>query len=226
MADDPAGQDSPKTFTQEELDAAITERNKALEKKRDELLSEAKAAKDATRQREEELAKLQTKIAEMEQEQEAKKVGITSEQLDKMRAEAQANLEKQYGPLKQQLEDAQREVRELRLDNVVKGAMSKAGVRAERIDALYRLTSDRYDLTDDGKPMLKDDPGTPIDTHIKDEVSKEFPEFFEGTGSSGGGAPKSVSSGIGRVKKIAADDGSAFMSNLEAIAKGEVEVVP
>lgn len=225
MADDPAGQDEPKTFTQEEVDAAVKERNKALEAKREEILGELKAAKKAASDKDEVLAQLQARVAEMEQEQEAKKAGITSEQLEKMRAEAEANLEKKYGPVRTQLEDAQREIRQLKLDSVVKDTMSKAGVRGERIDALFRLTADRFDLTDDGKPMLADEPGTPIKTYISDELSKEWPEFFEGTGSSGGGAPKSNASGGGSPKRIAMDDTDAFMENLEAVAKGEIQVV-
>jgi len=224
MADDSAGHDT-KTFTQEEVDALIAERNEALERKRDELLTEAKAAKAAQRKQAEELAQLQARLAEVETEKEAKKAGITSEQLAEMQAKAEANLEKRYGPIREQLEEAQREIRQLRLDTVVKGAMGKSGVRGERVDALFRLTADRYDLTEDGKPMLKDAPGTPIDQYISDELSKEYPEFYEGTGSSGGGASKSVTSGGGPVKAISIEDQDAFMGNLEAVASGKVKVV-
>jgi hypothetical protein len=224
MSDESATQDQTTTFTQEEVDALVEERNKALEQKTQELLAETKTAKELARTHGDELAQLQAKLADLEQEREAKKAGITSEQLDKMRQEAEANLEKKYGPLKDQLEAHQAEIRTLRLDNVVQAAMSKNGVRGERVDALYRLTADRFDLTDDGKPMLKDDPGTPIDTYISDTLGKEWPELFEGTGSSGGGAPRSVASGSGKVRKVTLSDTAGFMENLEAIAKGDVEV--
>jgi len=225
MSEDPTGGTEPKTFTEEEVQQLIDDRNKALEKKRDELLGEVRGLKDKLRKSDEGYGELQARMAELEQEREAKKQGITSEQLEKMRSEAESNLEKKYGPLRTQLEEAQAEIRQLRLDNVVKGAMAKSGVRGERVDALFRLTADRYDLTEDGKPMLRDEPGLTVEQYISDELVKEYPEFYEGTGSSGGGAPKTVASGSGKVTKIAADDNAAFLANVDKIATGEVTVV-
>lgn len=142
-----------------------------------------------------------------------------------MRAEWREQMEADWAPVRSQLEEAQRENRTLKLDNVVKTTMGASGVRPERVDALFRLVGDRFDLTDDGTPVLRDFRGKDVAKYIAEEVAKEFPEFYKGTGSSGGSASKSATSGGGRVREIARDDSAAFMANLEGIAKGEIAVV-
>ena len=102
--------------------------------------------------------------------------------------------------------------------------MSKSGVRAERVDALFRLTGDQFDLTEDGQPMLRDRMGTPVEKFITDDLSKAYPEFFTGTGSSGGGASKSAGGASGNPRTIAANDGKGFLANVEAIAKGDTRM--
>ena len=59
-----------------------------------------------------------------------------------------------------------------------------------------------------------------LDEMLEDDA---FKGAFEGTGSSGGGATRSTAGG-GSKRVVAAGDNSAFISNLEAIAKGEVKV--
>ena len=228
MSDGSAGDEGKTTFTKEELDAAVAERNKALEAKRDELLSEVKAVKDRLKAFDgvdpSEFRSLKTKLVELEQVKKAQEKGISSQDLEKMRVEVRQDLDKEYGPLKSQLEQAQGEVRTLRLDNVVKQQMAEAGVRSKRIDALYRLTADHFDLTDDGQPMVKVRPGTEPVKYVADVLSEEYPEFFEGSGSSGGGASKSVASGSGNVRTVTLGDMDGFMANLEGIASGKVKV--
>jgi hypothetical protein len=55
------------------------------------------------------------------------------------------------------------------------------------------------------------------------KTDPEFAVLFPGTGSSGGGASKSIS-GAGGGKTIQAGDNASFIANLEKIAKGEVKV--
>ena len=114
--------------------------------------------------------------------------------------------------------------RTLRLDSVVKAEMAKAGARSERIDALYKLAADEFDLTDDGKPMLKNRPGIEVSKFVAEDLKKQYPELYNGTGSSGGGAPRSTAGGGGAPNTIAADDAEGFIANLEGIAKGAVNV--
>lgn len=204
-----------KTYTQAEWDKLQKERD-ALAAKRDELLDEVKDAKR-------EMRKIREDFTDLQQQQKAGKAGITAEELKQLRADVQADLEKQYGPVKVQAETLAAENRTLRLDNVVKGAMAKGGVLAERIDALFKLEREEFDLTDDGQPMLTNRKGTPVEKYVAEELKQKYPEWFQGSGSSGGGASKS-SAGGGSVTSIAADDGKAFLSNLSGIIKGEVAV--
>lgn len=235
MADTDVG-GADKTYTQEELEAKVAEANKGLEAKRDELMDEVKGLRRQMKAFEgidpKEYQKVTSRLAELEQQDKADKAGMTSEALTKLRQDVEAEVVKRYAadrdaalqvfPWASELAG---ENRSLKLDSVVKAEMAKGGARAERIDALFRLTADRFDLTDDGKPMLRDKPAAEIDKYVADELRKEYPEFYNGSGSTGGGASKSSNAGgSGPVKRIAADDQAAFLANLEGVAKGEVAV--
>lgn len=222
----------PKTYTQEELDAQVQERLAAAKADGDtafaKLWEEAKQAKQRLKDFDGvdpvEYKSLKDKVTSLEQQQKAEKAGITSEELTRLRTEVRADLEREYQPHITKAEKLAIENRGLKLDSVVKGQMSKAGVRAERIDALYRLTADEYDLTDDGTPMIKNRMGTPVEKFVSEELVKQYPEFFNGTGSSGGGATK-TNAGGGGAKVIAAGDNKAFIANLDNIASGKATVV-
>jgi len=216
------------TFTQADIDAAVAAANEGLEANRNEILAELKAAKETLKAFDGIDAKahraMKAQIAELETQAKAAQAGITSDKIAEIQASVRAQLEEEYAPSKTRVSELEGEVRSLRLDNVVKATMGKSGVRADRIDALFRLTQDRFDLTDDGAPMLKASPGNDVAKYIAEELEKEWPEFYGGSGSSGGGAPKSSPSGGGRVRQISRGDGDAFMANIDAIADGKIEV--
>lgn len=222
----------PKTYTEEELQAAIEERLAATKGEHDkafqELWAEAKRAKERAKAFEGldpgEARELKDKLAKLEQQKKAEKAGVTSEELDRLRAEVRKDLEGEFGQFRTRAEQLASENRALKLDNVVKAMMGKSGVRAERIDPLYRLTADLYDLTEDGKPMLRDRMGTPVEKFIAEDLSKQYPEFFQGSGSSGGGAPKTTAGGRGSPSVIESTNSPEFLANLEAIAKGSARV--
>ena len=222
-----ATQDTKETYTAEEFEALRAERE-ALIAKRDELLTEAKKAKDKLRAFDgvdpDEHKALKQKLTELETQKKADKAGITSQELDRMRAEVRQALEEEYAEFKTRAEELAQENRSLKLDNVVKGVMGKNGVRAERVDDLFRLTADQFDLTDDGKPVLREKMGLEIEKFVSEDLRKSYPEWFDGTGSSGGGAPKSAAGGGGSSRVVTAGDNDAFISNLEGIAKGTTEV--
>lgn len=230
-----AGGDDKK-YTQAEVDALIEERNKALEGKRDEILSELKEAKAKLKAVDgidpEEHRALQAKIQDLETQKKADKAGVTSEQLAKIRQEVEADLVGRYSKMTAAelaaqipaVGDVVKDNRTLRLDSVVKAEMAKAGARSERIDALFKLTADQFDLTDDGKPMLRDRPGIDVTKFVAEDLKKEYPELYNGTGSSGGGASRSTAGGGGAPQTIAANDSKGFIDNLEGIAKGTVNV--
>lgn len=205
-----------KTYTQEELDAAIAKATAPLIAKRDELMDEVKETRRSMKE-------LKGEFTEMQQAAKGQKAGITSEELKKLRDDVRADLEKEYAPHKTTAEKLAAENRTLKLDNVVKQAMLKGGARPDRVDALFKLKQDEFDLTDDGQPMLKNRKGTPVEKFVTEDLKAEFPELFVGTGSRGGGAAKSAAGG-GNTTTIAADDGKAFLSNLSGIVKGDVQV--
>jgi hypothetical protein len=215
------------TYTQAQLDELVAERNKALEANKNEILAELSETRKRLKAFDgidpQAVKQMQTKLQELEHQKKADKAGVTSEELNRLRQEVRGDLEKEYAEFKSKAEQAAREIRELRLDSVVKGLMAKNGVRGERVDALFRLTADQFDLTDDGQPMVREKMGTPVDKYVADHLSKEYPEFFVGTGSSGGGASKSAA-GSASPSVIPAGDNAAFMQNLDAIAAGKVRV--
>lgn len=223
------------TFTQEQVDAMIAERLASevdgLKKSQAQLLKEKKEAQARAAMfgdlDPEEAKTLKQKFAELEQQAKATAAGVTSDALAKLRQEAASEYEKKYGPVLTERDTLKQEIRGLKLDAVVKGMMAKAGARAERIDALFRLSSDRFDLTDDGKPMVKD-ATKEVDKFIGEDLLKEYPEFFQGSGSSGGGASKSTGGAGGVVTRIAAPAngvfGSEFLQNLKGISEGKVAI--
>ena len=219
----------PQTYTQEQLAEAIAEANAGLEANRNEVLADLRKTKetlkqfdgvDAAKHRE-----MQKRLAELEQEAKADKAGIQSGELEKIRADVRHQIESEYEPYKSKASELAEKVRVLELDNVVKGLMGKSGVRADRINALFKLAGDRFGLTDDGQPMLIDEMGKDVSKYISEELEKEYPEFYQSSGSSGSSGAKSVSSGHGRVKVIDPSDGQAILDNLQDIADGKVTFV-
>jgi RNA-binding protein YhbY len=125
---------------------------------------------------------LEARLAELEQEVNAGKSGITSDKLAEIRKQAEDKF-------KTDLEERDRlkaELRSLRLDSSVKSMLAKADVIDP--DAAWKILNDEYDLTDDGKPILKADPSADIEKHIASQVKSKYPFLFKGTQASGGGA--------------------------------------
>lgn len=205
-----------KTYSEADYHA-LEKQLEALKGKNAELIAETKDAKR-------DLKSIKTEFADMQQEMSGKKVGITADDLKRMREEVRTDLEKEYAPAKVRAEQLTAENRTLRLDRIVKDAMLKGGARAERVDALFKLKQDEFDLTDDGQPMLRNRKGTPVEKYVADDLKTEFPEFYAGTGSTGGGAARSAAGGGNVGSIIAADDGKGFLAHVADIASGKATV--
>lgn len=227
------GAGGTKTFTQEEVDAAIAAANTALEASRDTILGEKKIA-----------------IADLK-----KFDGFDVEEFKTLKADAvKAEREKAEGEgdwtkLEQNLIEAhgtEMVAKDARIDKLV-GALQEHLVDAELTKAISAAKGDAELLlpharkyvqtreTDKGfEVFVADENGTPLvsdgqrpmtmEQLVETKLAEQYPRAFEGTGSSGGGASKSSTSGQRVAGTIAADDGSAFMDNLEAIADGKVQV--
>jgi hypothetical protein len=153
-----------------------------------------KSTLDKERQRadvaEKERKRLDREFKELQQKQDAAKLGKTDEELKQLRESVRGDLESEYAPFKEKAEKYDSLHRSVLLDTPIKELMlsESVGVRGERQVALWKLVGDRFDLTDDGKPMVKDHPGLSVEKYLADQVKKEFPEFYKGTQAAGGGA--------------------------------------
>ena len=164
---------------------------KALREERDKVKAAEAKAKEAER-----------KYRELETAKAAEKAGVPSEELKKIREEAfasaKAELEQEFAekPLAELPETwtariegvgAASENRSLKLDWQAKAQALKNGVRGEKVDDWWKLKSDKFDLSSDGKLIVKDKPATDVGKYIANDLKKETPEFYVGTSANGGG---------------------------------------
>jgi hypothetical protein len=139
-----------------------------------------KAAERLTNKANAELQKLQTR-------QKAADAGMTEEKLKELREEAKAEA---LAEVKDDLAERDRlkmQNRGLLLDADMKARALKAGIAATKIDDFWALRAGQFDLTDDGKPMVKGKPGLDPDKHLA-SLLKLNPEWVVGTKANGGGA--------------------------------------
>lgn len=150
--------------------------------------------KDDNRKLKQQLAEREAAERTKAQEDKAKANGVTDEQLAKLRAEIAA----EKAPLEEQIQKYQAELRSLKLDGRVKQMIAEAGFNPKKVDDLYKLIGDRFDLNESGTPILKDNPATELPKYLKMVADKEYPEFAlspqkggtqaQGSGSQGGNA--------------------------------------
>jgi hypothetical protein len=224
--------DEAKTFTQEQVEALVAEQVGALREKNEELIGELRSASAKLKSYDGvDVKSMTARLAELEQQSKAEKAGMTSEALAKLRQDVEVDVVKRLQSdqtaalrLFPWAEDLAKENRSLKLDSVVKAEMAKGGARAERVDALFRLTADRWDLTEDGKPVLKDKPATELGKYVADELRKEYPEFYTGSGSTGGGASRSKGA-VSTTPGFIQADAESYRANVEKLARGEVKMV-
>jgi hypothetical protein len=228
------GDGGAKTFTQEEVDALIAQENAGLAANRDTLLGEVKAAKKALAAFEgvdpAEFNRLKTAAEEAEREQAAAEGDWTKleEKMKEAHAAELAGKDKRIGKLMGAINK-----------HLVDAELTKALVAAKGDAALLlpharkfvqtRETDDGFEVfvaDEKGTPLVSDGQGTPMTMTqlIEGKIAEQFPRAFEGTGSSGGGASKSIPSGGGHTRTIAADDKESFMANIEDIAAGKTLV--
>jgi hypothetical protein len=127
--------------------------------------------KEETRQAKEKLKELERQLAEAKK----KAGGMTDEEIAARRAEIEAEV----APVREKLTAAEKELRTLKFDDRLKALIAGSGTVAKRVDALHRLIGDRFDLNESGTLVLKDKPTTDIAKYLKEDIAKEYPEFFE-----------------------------------------------
>jgi hypothetical protein len=226
----------PKSYTQEEVDAIIAERD-AIKANRDDALTEAKKAKAAL------------KGYEGIDPAEYKKLKDAADEAARKAALAEGNLE----TWKKQVTDQHQKEREsdakriakyetaiarrLKEDELRKALVGKADPTMMELLVEHGSKFIHVRETDDdfehfvadakGNPLVADGKGTPMDvsTFVDQRLKAQFPAAFLGSGSSGGGATKSSGSAGGRAPAVIANTNSPeFLQNLERIHKGEAKV--
>lgn len=148
----------------------------ALEKERTARKAEEKTRKDREK-----------RLAELELEAKAREGGLTSEKLADIRKQVAAEFE----PYRVEAEALKSKVRALTLDSVVK---AKLGDFVD-VEVAWKQFGDEFDLTDDGQPIVKTEPGKTLDKHIAD-LKARFPYLVRGT-QAGGGAAAGNTTGAG-----------------------------
>lgn len=222
----------PKTYTQEEFDAIVAEKD-AIKKNRDETLTEAKRAKKALADYEgvdpAEFKRLKSAADEAEQKRAA-----AAGDFETLKKQLVENHTKEIGAKDGKITKLTKALeRRLIQAELTKAIAAKKGdpelllPYAERF-ARTKETEDDYEayLVDAaGNQRFSDGQATPMtfDAFVEQELMTKFPRAFDGTGSSGGGAAKSAPGG-GGTKRIAPGDNAAFLAHVDDILSGKVEV--
>lgn len=220
-------------FTQADLDRAVKEALAAAKGEHDkafsELWEEAKAAKK----------KLQA-MGDVDLN-EYKKLKAEAEEAERRKAEAEGDFKKLEEQLKanhlKELEAKDAEITKVRnalekrlvqaeLTKAIAAAKGDADLllpHAERFVKVKETDEDfvAYVVNEDGSPALRDGQGTPMDFDalVKEHLKKKYPRAFDGTGSSGGGAPRSADGVPGSAGPISdAGDDAEFLANLNRYA--------
>lgn len=122
--------------------------------------------------------------------------GMTDEKLKALYASVEENIRKEYEPKIKEADGLRAENRKLKLTDVVKSQFRTAGALPTKLDDFWKLHGDEFDLTSDGKVMVKAEPGKDIAKHVTGIV-KSRPEWVQGTKAAGGGAGGATTQGNG-----------------------------
>lgn len=109
--------------------------------------------------------------------------GVDAEKLEAIRAEVKA----EFDPIAAENEQLKATNRTLSLTTGVRAIATRNGVIAEREEQWMKLHADKFDLSADGKPIVKGKPGADVAKFIANDVKKETPYLYQGTQANGGG---------------------------------------
>ena len=226
--------EATETYTQEQVDALISERLAAetagLKTSQRALLAEAKAAKDALRAYDgvdaDQFKTLKAAADEAERKKAAAEGNFAS--LEKQLIEkhgqeltkAEARAAKLQSALEQRLVQAELTavIAKHRGDPDLLMAIAAQNVRTRETETGFEA----YVADAQGNPRIADGKGTPMsfDDLVTQVLIPKFARAFDGTGSTGGGAAKSSGS-AGGTRVIPAGDNDAFIANLADVATGK-----
>ena len=138
------------------------------------------AAEGVARKAAKELAEVQTK-------QQALAAGMTDEEFRKRYSTIEQNIRAEYEPKVKEAEAMAAENRTLKLTDKIKQLFREAGAVKGRQDDFWKMHGDEFELSADGKPIVKAEPGKDVAKHVS-AICKSRPEWMQGTRAAGGGA--------------------------------------
>lgn len=225
----------PKTYTQEEYDAMVQERD-GLKANRDEILKEAKTAKAALKNYD---GVDPTEFKRLKDEAEAadRKKAAAEGDFTKLQAQMAEKHQSEIAAERKRTEKALAALERRKVAKLTE-ALSKAEALPDMMDLLVLKGSasvrlregeddwEEYVADDKGNPLVADGNGTPmsLSQFVEKQLKSQYPAAFRGSGSSGGGALKSNASGGGSQFDPATNDGAAFLRNVADISAGKVTV--
>lgn len=153
--------------------------------------ADLKTALDTEKASRKSAEKLAKKVADELKDRQREGDGASPEQVKKWReeitAEVRAALDEEYAPKLAQTEALTAENRTLKLTDNVKKMFGDVKVFPDKLNQIMKLHGDEFDLTTDGKPMVKGKPSSDVAKHVA-AIAKQYPEWIEGSKAAGGGA--------------------------------------
>jgi hypothetical protein len=133
-------------------------------------------------------------LADANAKQQAAAAGMTEAKLKELYTQVEDAVRKEYDPKLKEADTLRSENRTLKLTNVVKQMFKEGRAVKGREDDFWKLHGDEFDLTSDGKPMVKNEPGKDVAKHVA-AIMKQRPEWVQGTSARGGGAGGTTGAG-------------------------------
>jgi hypothetical protein len=234
VADANEGNEAVAEITPEAF-AELKAETERLATKNREILTEAKKAKEAVKRYEgvdpDEYKTLKQQAAEA-----AQRKALEEGNLESWKQQFVDQFNKEKEPILNENKSLRSAVEQYLVDAQASSALAEAKgspkVLLPHIKAHVRVMQEEGQFVArvvDGKgnPRIGDAQGNPMTIKQLVDELKQDPDFarnFEGSGSSGGGAPRSNAGGGGGVKTIAAGDNAAFLANLDGILDGSVKI--
>lgn len=151
-------------------------------------LSKALREEREAREAAEKLAKKAAKdLADATTKKQAMDAGRTEEEYKKLYDTIEKSVRDEFEPKLKGYEELQKEVRTLKLDSKVKEMFKAGGALDAHIGDFWKLHGDEFDLTSDGKPMVKAEPGKDVARHVQGILAGRK-TWVQGTKATGGGS--------------------------------------
>jgi hypothetical protein len=142
-------------------------------------------------------------------------------QVKKQLVDFQSAKEKELSELKSSLELRDKEILESKIERKFKTSAIAYQLNADYQDVLLAAHKSRMKLTEEDKLLVGD---KTFEDWILSQ-REQLPRIFDAPDTSGSGSTQSHRTGYGQKKSVPRDDSAAFIDNIEAIAKGDINTI-